>query len=198
MGVLKSTSAPSGMDQVYNQLTDKVSLVATNLHSEIATLEKKMKDNALDEVTKKLEQAILEQKVASYLIEYTKVVDMFNTLFTEYAREVEELVKELDADEQDEFATYTEKVEAYQKLMTTYDLFLKKVKDAGLSRDPKTHTSLVDMTPFYGYIRSQVLYSWWEQVVAVYPKNPVFANHLKDATSALHKANTTALQNNVL
>lgn len=128
MGVLKSTSAPSGMDHVYQQLAEKISHVSTELHSEIGIVEKKMKDKLLDEVTQKLEQAILEQKVASYLSEYTKVIDMFNTLFTDYTKEIEELVNELDEDEQDEFDTYTEKVAAYQKLMTTYDLFLKKVK----------------------------------------------------------------------
>ena len=193
MGVLKSTSAPSGMDHVYQQLTEKISDVSTNLHSEIAVVEKKMKDKLLDEVTQKLEQAILEQKVASYLSEYTKVIDMFNTLFTDYTKEIEELVSELDEDEQDEFDTYTEKVAAYQKLMTTYDLFLKKVKASGLTLDPKTNALSADATPFYGYLRSQLLSSRWENVVAIYPKDVALKDMLQDATEALEKSHTTVI-----
>lgn len=193
MGILKSTSAPSGMDHVYDQLNNKVITIATTLHTEISALEKKLKGSSLDQVTQKLEQTILEQKVDSYLSEYTKVIDTFNTLFTEYTKEIDALVKDLTTNEQTEFDTYYEKVAAYQKLMTTYDLFLKKVKESGLAWDATTHSSTIDVTPFHGYLMSHLMFTRWDSVVALFPKDVALQGLLASATDALTKAHHSSL-----
>lgn len=102
------------------------------MHSEISSLEQKIDKKLLDQLIQQLEISSMQNKIDSFLTQYSNVADLFYEVSIGKVEEVEKIFTNLSSDARKSIESYDENNKAYRELMTAYDSFLSKSSFAGV------------------------------------------------------------------
>lgn len=142
------------VEKTYDQLLKESEIVATDLHSEISSLEAKMEQGLLSELSQNITLASLQNKVDAYVVEYTNVVDMFYELSREDVAVLEEELKNAEEDHADVLNTYDARRDAYDDLEEEYAAFLEKASFSSVLAGPNIQELVTLVDGIETYARS--------------------------------------------
>lgn len=170
LGVItNNTSIYDTLKASANNLENSIQIVAADMHSEISSLEQKIDKKLLDQLIQQLEISSMQNKIDSFLTQYSNVADLFYEVSIGKVEEVEKIFTNLSSDARKSIESYDENNKAYRELMTAYDSFLSKSSFAGVVAWPNIN-DLVNTTEWLKtYRRSKLLSDWQTSVVAYTP-----------------------------
>lgn len=150
-------------------LQNSIEIVSADMHGDIAALEEKISRALLDKLIQQLEISSMQNKIDSFVREYSNVVDLFFEVSIGEVETVEQLFTNLTPQAKKDLDTYNKTNAAYEAVMTAYETFLSKSSFANVVAGPHLH-ELIELTDgLKTYRRSVLLTEWHNKVVAYAP-----------------------------
>lgn len=125
-----------------DNLQKSIAIVSTDIHGTIGALEEKMNQWLLDTLVQQLEVSSMQNKVDSFLTEYTNIVDLFFEVSIWKVEDIEKLFTNLSVEEQKALSAYTKNNAAYSSVMKAYEDFLGKSSFSNIVAAPNMHELL--------------------------------------------------------
>jgi hypothetical protein len=140
-----------------DNLHKSIAIVSTDIHGSIGALEEKMNQWLLDTLVQQLEVSSMQNKVDSFLTEYTNIVDLFFEVSIGKVEDIEKLFTNLSVEEQKSLTAYTKNNEAYSSVMKAYENFLGKSSFSNIVAAPNMHELIKLNNGLKTYRRSVLL-----------------------------------------
>lgn len=155
------------LERSADNLQNSIAIVATDIHGDIGSLEEKMSKGLLDTLVQQLEVSSMQNKVDSFLSEYTNIVDLFFEVSIGKVEEIEKLFTNLSSEQQQKLDAYNKNNTAYVTVMKAYEEFLGKSSFTNVVAAPNM-SELLKLNTAYKTYRRSVLISKWQSTVAQY------------------------------
>lgn len=140
-----------------DNLHKSIAIVSTDIHGTIGALEEKMNQWLLDTLVQQLEVSSMQNKVDSFLTEYTNIVDLFFEVSIWKVEDIEKLFTNLSVEEQKSLTAYTKNNDAYSSVMKAYENFLGKSSFSNIVAAPNMHELIKLNNGLKTYRRSVLL-----------------------------------------
>lgn len=121
-----SFDSVADVQSTYEDLKNQITIVTTDLHSEVSALEIKIDEELLSQLNENLQIWSLQNKIDAYNEEYLNVVEMYYELSLDEVANAEAIVAAGSEKYKEVVALYDERVALYESMESSYKTFLEK------------------------------------------------------------------------
>lgn len=184
--------------KTFEELKNEITIVTTDLHSDVTALETKIDESLLSSLNQNLQIWSLQNKIDAYNAEYTNVVEMYYELSLDEVANADELIQEWSTEYKEVVAVYDKRVGLYDALEKDYTNFLEKSSIAGAVTGPNIQQLVGVLDALETYYMAQYMEKWEGEVLSHIPANnkafiEEVRNQSKNAFSAYFNAEADSL-----
>lgn len=185
--------------ETYDELINEITIITTDLHSEVSGLEAKIEWELLSQLNENLQVWSLQNKIDAYNAEYTNVVEMYYELSLDEVANADALIEESSSEYKQIVDLYDQRVALYKSLENEYTQFLEKSSIAWNVAWPNIQSLLDVMDTLEVYYMSQYNEKWENSILTHIPaNNKAFIETIRDQSRTAFSAYFNAQADSLL